>query len=63
MSRNIVKCNVNKKFFENVFEPGRKSFEKQLGTKLSQNSFTSYLANSGFKFKINVLPIRIRRMR
>ncbi len=47
-----VLINVDKDFFEKVFEPSREKIQKQLGVRVSQTKFTRML----FKNKIDLTP-------
>ena len=47
-----VLINVDKDFFEKVFEPSREKIQKQLGVRVSQTKFTRML----FKKKIDLTP-------
>lgn len=49
--RKLVTLNVSPLFFDNIFEPERKSFERKIGTRVSQKAFTEILA----KQKITLL--------
>lgn len=48
---NSVTIKVDKNYFENHFEPERRSLEKRLGLPMTQTKFTAYLANSGAKIQ------------
>ena len=50
--RKSVTIQVDKNFFENIFEPERKKLQNQLGMhKFTQSNFTSYLERAGLKLK------------
>lgn len=42
---------VDKKYFDNCFEPERKRLGKKLGMNLTQRQFTAYLHNSKAKIQ------------
>lgn len=45
-------------FFDNIFEPARRDLERQLGTRVSQKSFTNILSKKKINLKINVTPFK-----
>ena len=58
--RNKTIVAVDSDFFKNVFEPGRKKYEKQLGIRLSQPKFTKMLLKNGFKMDMPKLDKKFK---
>lgn len=52
----MAHLNVNRKFFDNIFERDRKKTERKLGISLSQNKFTKLLLKSDIQLipKLNM---------
>jgi len=49
---NHVNIQVDRDFFDKMFEPSRKKIEKQIGVKITQSKFSRML----FKSKVNLNP-------
>lgn len=50
---------VDKSFFDNVFEPGRKKMQKQMKlSNLSQTDFTRILSKNKFSMDFNLIKKR-----
>lgn len=59
-NRNRTTILVDTDFFNKTFEPSRQSYEKQLGTKLSQRKFTEMLMKNGFKFNMPKIDRKLK---
>lgn len=54
-NRDFVTMNVDKLFFDNLFEPARIKKQKELGLdRLTQKQFTGMLFKSGMKLDIKI---------
>jgi hypothetical protein len=58
---NTVSIKVSRKFFENVFEPGRRNSEINLGVTFSQPKYTEFLAQRNFKLP-SAQPIKQKKL-
>lgn len=47
----IVSIKVDKIYFENIFEPGRKALQNKLGINFSQPKYTAYIAMKKLNIK------------
>ena len=60
LKRKTVTINVDKMFFDNVFEPSRTKAQKQLGiNNLTQPKFTKMMERSGFKMDLKLNDIGV----
>ena len=58
LKRKVVTVNVDKTFFDNLFEPARQRAQKQLGiSNLGQANFTKMIERSEIKFDIKLQDI------
>lgn len=55
-----VSVKLDKKFFDEAFEPARKQLEKQTGVRIGQLNFTKFLAKRNFKFRLPKQKINIK---
>ncbi len=55
LKRKVVTVNVDKMFFDNIFEPARKRTQEQLGiSNLGQAKFTKMIERSGMSLDIKL---------
>ncbi len=47
-----VHVKLDKRFFDEIFEPARKELERQTGVNVGQLNFTEFLAKKKIKFKL-----------
>jgi len=52
MSNKPVSMNVDKLYFDRIFEPGRKKLSQKVGRNFTQREYTAYLARK--KLRINM---------
>jgi hypothetical protein len=52
---------VSRKFFNNIFEPGRKASETNIGRTMTQKRYTDFLAEKNFKLP-SVEPIKQKKI-
>lgn len=58
--RNFVTMNVDKNFFDNLFEPARMKTQKELGlTKLTQIDFSRMIFKGGLKLDVKLKNIGV----
>lgn len=58
MVRDSVTMNVDKQFFDEMFEPARKNVQNQLGLdRLGQKQFTKMLFKSNMKLDLKIKPM------
>lgn len=64
LKRKVVTVNVDRMFFDNIFEPARKKAQDQLGiSNLGQAKFTKMIERSGMKLDIKLKDIGVTNVR
>ncbi len=58
-----VHVELNKRFFDEIFEPARKELERQTGVRVGQMNFTEFLAKKKIKFKLPKQKFNIKSKR
>jgi hypothetical protein len=55
--RNVVSVQLNRMFYNKIYEPARQKFSAQIGKQMSIPEFSKFLVHNNFQFNLKPRPI------